>query len=114
MLATDNPAILLRALAPWCLSISCFALGCGRDTPASPPASQAAAVEQPKPNPASTKKKPRRPVAKSQPAPPFEPQPTDPTAAADPLPEKTLEELVKPAAAEEFELPQFDDAKIAA
>ena len=103
----------LLTLGIGCLCASLFAAGCGRDAPTPPSTSHAVAVQKPKPTQAS-KKEPRFPVANSQPAPLVQPRPADPPAAAVALPEKTLEDLVNRASAEEFNLPQVDDAKIAA
>lgn len=111
----------LITLGMWSFCALIFAPGCGRDTPPPQPPANAIAVQKPKPN-AASKIKPRQPaaadpqppVADSQPPPPIQPRPSDPPVAAASVPEKTLEDLVARAAAEEFNLPQVDDDKVAA
>jgi hypothetical protein len=98
--------LLLCACVSLCLGAEIVMLGCG--TNAKPPPAVAAA-------PAPKARAKKAPPKSFQPPPP---QPTEPdkntSPAAPPIPEKTFEDLIARADAEEYALPQVDDAKVAA
>lgn len=108
MAAKRNGRVLLRAFVPLCLCVEIAVLGCGTEPE---PAKPAVTAQIPKPK-APTKKSPPKPdqPPATQQAPPNK----STTPAAPLLPEKSLSDLAARAAAEEFRLPEIDDAKATA
>ena len=98
--------LLLCASVHLCLCAEIVTLGCGTDPEAPKPVAAAQGAKVPV-------KRPPPKAFQPPPAQPAEPAKNTSPAAA-PLPEKTFEDLVARAAAEEFALPQVDDAKVAA
>jgi hypothetical protein len=108
MAANEIAPLILRASAALCLGVAIAALGC---SPEPEPAKSVATDEEAVP----TTPIPRSPPKSAQPPATRPETPArNTTPAAPPIPEKTLSELVARAAADEFRLPQIDDAKVAA
>src|SRR5687767_7525458 len=107
MAGNKNQTLLLRAFVPLCLCVEIATLGCRRDVEPSPAA--AAGPTTPK-TPAK-----KSPPKSFQPPPAVQINPAQNTSPpAAPLPEKNLSDLAARAAAEEFRLPEIDEARTAA
>ncbi len=109
MAAIDNTSIVLRAFVPLCLFVATGTLGCGSDPK---PANSIANAALPQQKAPATKPRPK--AVAQLPATQHQVRDEERTPAASAIPEKSLSDLAARAAAEEFRLPEIDDARTAA